>query len=419
MTMPFAIVSVLLLLGAAHGARAGGGPLSDRDILVTFENAGQRAVNGGFGAPFRNRLRYSISAEAERKAAAIEREYALSEVDRWPIRSLAVFCVVYRVAGDRDRDAVLAKLNADRRIESAQPLNRFETATSPETAYNDRYAPLQYGLEAMGIMAAHKYSRGAGVRIAIVDGPADADHEDLRGRIVRTESFVDGRHDAAAAEHGTAVASLIAATANNAKGIVGVAPDAQIEMFVACWNEPGSAHAACNSFTLAKALDALLAEPPDIINMSLVGPYDPLLERLLNRAHDAGAILVAASEEGDGAGGDFPASLATVIGVASAGRRPQVLPAKFPPSPRGGIFSPGNHVMVALPHDHYDFRSGSSLAAAQVSGVVALLLAVSPHVPPDTVRALLAESQKTATPGAPMVNACAVLHLARPSIACR
>lgn len=418
MTMPFAIVLALVFLGAADSAYAGDGRLSDRDILVTFDNAGQRAVNGGFGAPFRNRLRYSISADAERNAAAVEREYALREVDRWPIRSLSVFCIVYRLAGDRDRDEVLARLRADGRIESAQPLNRFETATGPPAAYNDRYAPLQYGLEAMGIMAAHRYSRGAGVRIAVVDGPADGDHEDLRGRIVRTESFVGEKHEETA-DHGTAVASLIAATANNAKGIVGIAPDAQIEMLVACWNEPGSAHAVCNSFTLAKALDALLAEPPDIINMSLVGPYDPLLERLLKRAHDAGVILVAASAEGDGPGGDFPASMAAVIGVASAGRRPQVLPAKFPPSPPGGIFSPGNHVMVALPDDHYDFRSGSSLAAAQVSGVVALLLAVSPHVSPETARALLAESQKTATPGAPMVNACTVLHLADPSIACR
>jgi subtilisin family serine protease len=418
MTMRFAVALAVVLLGAAESAYAGDGRLPDREILVTFENGGQQAINGGFGAPFRNRLRYSIAAEAERNAAAIEREYALSEVDRWPIRSLAVFCIVYRVAGDRDRDEILAKLHADRRIESAQPLNRFETAAGPEPAYNDRYAPLQYGLEAMGIAAAHRYSRGAGVRIAVVDGPADVEHEDLRGRIVRAESFVDGKHEAIA-EHGTAVASLIAANANNAKGIVGVAPDAQIEMFVACWNEPGSAHAVCNSFTLAKALDALLAEPPDIINMSLVGPDDPLLERLLNRAHDAGAILVAADAEEDSAGGDFPASMATVIGVASAGRRPQVLPAKFPPATRAGIFSPGNHVMVALPHDEYDFRSGSSLAAAQVSGVVALLLAVSPHVPPDTVRALLAESQKTVTPGAPMVNACTVLHLAHPSVACR
>lgn len=409
----------LILLGVPVSATASADIRSDRDILVTFENGGERAVSGGFGAPFRHRLRYSVSAEAERNAAAIARDYALVEVDRWPIRSLTVVCIVYRLSAKQDRDDILARLNADSRIDSAQPLNRFETTASSVAEYNDRYAGLQYGLTSMGIIAAQEYSRGAGVRIAVVDGPADVNHEDLQGRIARMNIFAD-IDDQDIAEHGTAIASLIAANANNGKGIVGVAPDAEIEMFVACWAEGGSGHAVCNSFTLARALDALLADPPDIVNLSLVGPYDPLLERLLSQAYDAGAILIAASAEGGSARDDFPASMETVIGVASATRRPEVLAANFPP-PRypGDIFSPGNHIMVALPDNEYDFRSGSSLAAAQVSGVVALLLAVSPEISSETVRTLLFNSQRTATSGPPIVNACTVLHLDDPSRICR
>jgi subtilisin family serine protease len=411
----------LILLGVAGSANASDDEPSDRDILVTFENDGERAVSGGFGAPFRHRLRYSISAEAERDAAAIEHEYALIELDRWPIRSLAVVCIVYRLSENQDRDDILARLNADSRIESAQPFNRFETAAGPIDGYNDKYAALQYGLAAMGIIAAHKYSRGANVRVAVVDGPADINHEDLQGRIARTEIFAD-IDDEEIAAHGTAIASLIAANANNAKGIVGVAPDAQIEMFVACWAQARSEQAVCNSFTLAKALDALLADPPDIVNLSLVGPYDPLLERLLRRAHDAGVILIAASAEGGSAGDDFPASMETVIGIASANQRPHVLPANIQPSPSRhprDIFSLGNQIMVALPNDEYDFRSGSSLAAAQITGVVALLLAVSPQISSETVRGLLFDSQRTATSGSPVVNACTVLHLADRSRVCR
>lgn len=409
----------LILSGiAGHAIASDGGP-SDRDILVTFGNGSERAVSGGFGAPFRHRLRYSISAEAERNAAAVGHDYALVEVDRWPMRSLAVVCIVYRLSGKQDRDDVLARLNADSRIESAQPLNRFETAARPVDGYNDRYAALQYGLTSMGIIAAHEHSRGANVRIAVVDGPADINHEDLQGRIARMEIFAD-IDDEEIAEHGTAIASLIAANANNAKGIVGVAPDAQIEMFVACWTPVGSEQAVCNSFTLAKALDVLLADPPDIVNLSLVGPYDPLLERLLRRAHSAGAILIAASAEGGRAGDDFPASMETVIGIASANQRPHVLRANIEHAPDpGDIFSLGNQIMVALPNDQYDFRSGSSLAAAQVSGVVALLLGVSPQISSETVRTLLVNSQKTATVDPPIVNACTVLHLADRSRVCR
>lgn len=411
------MVLALVFLGIAGRAGASEGDPSDRDILVTFENGSERAVSGGFGAPFRHRLRYSVSAEVLRNAAAIEQEYALIEVDRWPIRSLAVLCIVYRLSPGQDRDDILGRLNADNRVESAQPLNRFETAASPVDRYNDEYAALQYGLTSMGVIAAHEYSRGANVSIAVVDGPADVDHEDLQGRIFRTEVFVD-IDDGEIAEHGTAIASLIAANADNAKGIVGVAPDARIELLVACWTPSGSRRAVCNSFTLAKALDALLDDPTDIVNLSLVGPYDPLLERLLERAHEAGAILIAASAAGGSNQDDFPASMDTVIGVASAGRRTSVLAAHFRPVPAStDIFSPGNQIMVALPNDAYDFRSGSSLAAAQVSGVVALLLAVSPQMPAEAVRALLLSSQATAPSG--FVNACMVLQLADRSRVCR
>src|SRR5690606_40707066 len=61
--------------------------------------------------------------------------------------------------------------------------------------------------------------------------------------------------------HGTAIASVIGANANNAKGMVGIAPDSRMELYVACWAEQGVFGAVCDSFTLAKALDTLLNDP--------------------------------------------------------------------------------------------------------------------------------------------------------------
>ena len=77
----------------------------------------------------------------------------------------------------------------------------------------------------MSVWAAHRHSVGKGVRIAIVDSDVDRQHEDLRGRLDRVKSYAV---DEASAEtsHGTAIASVIGANANNAKGIVGVAPGA-------------------------------------------------------------------------------------------------------------------------------------------------------------------------------------------------
>lgn len=412
----FLVLACILGLGASAGAGATG-PETSRDILVTFENHGARPLSGGFGAPFHNRARYAISTAARRDAAAIEAEYTLVAIDQWPIRSLSVFCVVYRIPAHLDRDTVVARLNADRRVESAQPLQRFRTAADPVGAYNDQYAGLQYGLSAMGIAAAHRYSRGANVRVAVVDAMVDTGHEDLEGRIARSEIFTDA-HSEPMAEHGTAIASLIAANANNATGIVGVAPGAIIEMFVACWREEGSSKAVCDSFTLAKALDAVLEDPPEIVNLSLIGPYDPLLARLLERAHRAGVILIAASSAGARPDANFPASMDAVIGVASSNPQPRVMPASFRGSGTDEIFAFGTQIMVALPNDEYDFRSGSSLAAAQVSGIAALLLSVSPRLSSEAVRALLDGSQDR-TSGSPIVNACMALYLDDQSRVCR
>ena len=195
-------------------------------------------------------------------------EYALLEVDRWPIRSLSVYCFVYRVPSGEDREAVIDRLKSDARIESVQALHEFETGTSANANYDDTYAYLQHGLSILDVSAAHRISRGQGVRVAIIDSDADSRHEDLRGRLRKIEVFANGKAGTNA-EHGTAVASVIGANANNAKGIVGIAPEARLELFVSCWSDDAADNAICDSFTLAKALDTLLEEPPDILNMSL------------------------------------------------------------------------------------------------------------------------------------------------------
>lgn len=391
----------------------------DRDILITFENEGASAIGGGVNAPYRNRGRYSIAASARRSADDIANKYSLVEIDHWPIRSLSVYCFVYRIPSGLNRGDIIEKLKLDVRVESVQPLNEFETGTDSSISYNDTLVNLQHGLDILGITAAHRFSRGAGVRIAIIDSDADARHEDLQGRFRRIEVFTDPGHTSDSA-HGTAVASVIGANANNAIGIVGIAPEASLELFVSCWSEDGSVSAICDSFTLAKAFDALLDNPPDIVNLSLNGPDDPLIKRLIEKTVDAGVVVVAAGASNSNASNRFPANLKQVIGV---GRSEQHLMASntTPPCSEdfGNIYAPGNQIMVAVPNNAYDFRSGSSLAAAHVSGVIALLLASSPDLPFNAVLEILRESQSAAITGSTSVNACVALSLANGAMSCR
>lgn len=407
-------VLLLVLLG---GTAAGGDRAPDPvlDILVTLSNEARRVASSGAGEPYRNRKRYSMDPEVRRHAADVANDYALVEVDRWPIRSLSVFCFIYRLSQDADRHAVIERLQRDPRVDSTQPVQRFETLGSIVHGYNDTYVSLQRGLTEMAVPAAHRHSRGRGVRVAIVDGGADPDHEDLKGRLTE-KRLLGGYETADSAEHGTAVASVIGANANNGIGIVGVAPEAVMELYVACRAEDGMETAVCESFTLAKALDAVVSSDADVLNLSLTGPYDPLLERLLQEVDKAGVVIVAAHpmEKHDGNG--FPANLDRVIGVASSdGDVPegQNEAANGPPdgqAPRE-VYAPGNQIMVALPDNAYDFRSGSSLSAAHVSGVIALLIAVAPELKRDRIHAFLQESQRRSNPGPPSVDACLVLQL--------
>ncbi|MDX1405021.1 MAG: S8 family serine peptidase [Woeseiaceae bacterium] len=384
----------------------------DRDILVTFDNEGARSQSTAAAAPYRNRKRYSIAAAARRNADSVREQYGLLEVDHWPIRSLSVYCFVYRVPPGEDRDAVIAMLRSDERIESVQALQEFETSTDIVENYDDTYANLQHGLAILEISAAHRISRGKGVRVAIVDSLADADHEDLEGRLERIEVF-SKRREMADADHGTAIASVIGANANNAKGIVGIAPEASLELFAACWADDQSSKALCDSFTLAKALDKVLENPPQILNMSLTGPFDPLLVRLLQSAAAQGVVIVAARPTTPTDRNRFPSSLDFVIGVANSEQRDDASNAS------GDIFAPGMQIMVAVPNNAYDFRSGSSLAAAHVSGAIALLFAVSPEITFDSVVSLLQKSQFAEIRDTVSINACMALQLASPDRPCR
>ena len=139
----------------------------ERDILVTFENSATKTA--ATSAPYRARKRYTISAEARRHAESVSEEFELQEVDHWPIRSLSVYCFVYRVATSTDRERVIAALRKDARVESVQPLNVFQTNVTADEPYDDTYAELQHGLNSLSLDAAHRHSRGKGVRIAVID----------------------------------------------------------------------------------------------------------------------------------------------------------------------------------------------------------------------------------------------------------
>lgn len=398
---------LLVVIAAAHAgicAADEAAPDSDRDILVTLSAAGAAEASGGAAAPYSKRKRYRAPQAAEALAAELSATHRLAEITRWPIRSLSVICIVYRVPADSSRDDIIDLLKRDSRIDSAQRLQQFATRTSRAGGYDDTYAHLQRSLSVMGVPAAHEHARGKGVRIAVIDSAADSRHEDLRGRVRRTRDFTDGR-GRGSFDHGTAVASIIGANANNAAGIVGIAPEAELDVFAACWADADSESATCDSFTLAKSLDALAVTRADIVNFSLSGPHDPLLGRLIDLVVASGSVVVAAVPDAAPMAAAFPASHASVIAVYSGDSPNSRLQVTEDSASAPSVSAPGEKIVVALPSDRYDFRSGSSLAAAHVSGVAALLKSARPELDAAQIAGFLKDSEQGAENGTRSINA--------------
>lgn len=390
---------------SADGADAAMQADSSRYIVLAVDNpqappAGHAGSSlGGYGpAP-----RYLQGQRAASQLADIARTHGLREVAGWPIVALGWHCVVFELpAGGPARETLLATLSRDARVQLAQPLQEFETlaATSAGAApadaapagrtglaYNDPYVHLQRGFADLAAAQAHRLSAGAGVRVAVVDTGAATSHPDLQGRVAAVRDFIGARPDGAAGfdtdHHGTQVAGVIAAAGNNHQGIVGIAPLAQLELHKACWQREGTlpgAPARCNSFTLAQALAAVLGSDARIVNLSLGGPADPLLDRLLAVLLKQGRIVVGALPP-SGQREGFPTGTSGVIAVANAAI----------PLAAGvdAVLAPGQDVLTLQPGGSYDYASGSSIAAAHVSGVAALLLSADPRLDPARLRTLL------------------------------
>jgi hypothetical protein len=373
-----------------------------RQLLVTFKpvDAHPLRAAGSNSGPYVGPSAYTVSERTRREVARLSKRYGLREVEDWPIRSLGIHCVVFEVALGRSIRETIDRLARDPRIDSVQPMNTFDVMGKRSTAYDDPYAQMQHGLDAMRVWEAHPWARGRGVAVAVVDTGVHRRHPDLAGRVVVVKDFVG--HGSTAELHGTAVAGVIASRANNGIGTVGVAPEARILALRACWEARGSTSSGhCNSFTLAKALDWVVNRRPEVLNLSLAGPHDPLLERLLLAVLDEKVMIVAAYERDSGEI-SFPGSVEGVLLTRSPGE-----------TTSADVSAPGHDILAAVPGDGFDFVSGNSFAAAHVSGVVALLLERAPWLGMDEVRRVLKTTSRNS-----IIDACAALAEVAPGATC-
>jgi hypothetical protein len=391
----------------SHALGTVAGQSADRYIIAAVDNDPTAFLSRAGSTPhgYDSIAPYGPTSRAQALMHSLARDYRLREINDWPIEPLHMHCAVLQIRDGADRAALLAMISADPRTKLAQPLQNFATRSSE---YNDPYVELQRGLRQMNVLETHSWSTGDGVKVAIVDTGADIEHPDLRGRIAVADNFVDADADRFRRDrHGTEMAGTIAAVANNHEGIVGIAPGVHLFVFKACWQLRDDADAAsCNSFTLARALVAALDAHVQIINLSLTGPDDPLLRDLIHEGIRRGVVFVGAvSSVADGRGLLHQPG---VIEVASA---------ETPSRLDTALSAPGRDILTLMPGGRYDFATGDSIATAEVSGVVALLLAARHALTADAAYKLLQSTSTRPGKGSPdvavaasgAVDACAAM----------
>lgn len=301
-------------------------------------------------------------------ARSVADDYALTVDAQWPLSALDVYCFEVNASPAAASVALIQQLKRDPRVNAVQRSHLHKVAGKP---FKDPYFDLQARTRSGGIASVLRRASGRHVRIAVIDTGVDLAHPDLEGQIAVSINFVGGAADAVPAEfHGTAVVGLISARPSNGIGIHGLAPEAEMLALRACW-EPAYGYGLCATNTLAQALDYAIEARAHIINLSLSGPEDPLLTRLVNRAIELGAVIFGAV--GEEPTQSFPASIAAVVAVEQG---------FISATPVAGarLTVPGHQLLSTVPDGHYDFVTGSSFATAHASGLAAVMLELQPHL---------------------------------------
>lgn len=312
--------------------------------------------------------------------------YDLDRLDSSPLSSLGVTMVLFRIPDGRAVPAVVNILAGDSAVLLSQP-NYYYGSLAGENP--------QYGAVKIGADAVSDKATGSGITVAIIDTGIDYNHPALSGKVVEKADFVSPDMSGFTGEsHGTSVAGIIAASAAEQEGgMSGVAPGVCLIAVRACWSDPGNnKKAVCSSEKLAKAIDFAVSKNAQVINLSVGGPKDNLIAALIQSAYGSGVTVVAAAGNGGAKGKPvYPAALNEVIAVSATDSRDGL----YSFSTRGDyidVAAPGVDILSPAPGGAWGMESGTSQAAAHVSGAVALLLQDYPELSPFQVKHLLGSS---------------------------
>src|SRR5262245_50568031 len=308
----------------------------------------------------------------------------------------------FQVAGGRPVPEVIRALEAESiGLPSAmftyqlfQETSEQQAADDPDLAgRGDKGASEQYVVNKLQLADVHKVATGRGVLVAVVDSAIDMNHPDLAGAFVEQYDAVGRREKPHF--HGTGMVGAIAAH----RKLLGIAPQARILAIQAFSSTTRQTPEATTKQILA-GLDWAVRKGARVINMSFAGPYDPMLQLAMKNAHAKGVVLIAAAGNlGPRSQPLYPAADPHVIAVTAVDENDHLF-AQAVRGPHVAVAAPGVDVMVPAPEQTYQLTTGTSVAAAHVSGVAALLIERHPNVDAATILEVLTSTARKLNPKA-------------------
>ncbi|MGI9477795.1 MAG: S8 family peptidase [Hyphomicrobiaceae bacterium] len=285
----------------------------------------------------------------------------------------------YRIPDRRTPTDVIAAMQGDPRVSLVQPnyLYRLQGRKKRQQSM----AAMQYAPASLQLGAAHKLATGQQAVVAVIDSGVDRNHPELSDAIAGVFNAVGDRAPKPDA-HGTAIAGIIGARAK----LVGVAPNVRLLAARAFFRERGGPPLT-TTFVLLRAVDWSFRSKARVFNLSFTGPQDSAVRKILKSVHDRGAILVAAAgNAGPKAPAAYPAAYPEVLAITALDKSNKL----YKKANRGSYVAaaaPGVDVLVPIPRGGYDIKSGTSFAAAHISGLIALMLERNPALTTEQIRA--------------------------------
>jgi hypothetical protein len=328
---------------------------------------------------------------ATAQAVAVANGLSVVEVTPLPLAGAAL--AVFEIQDGIGAIAKAAALAADPNVLLAQPDFVYDTFQASESLPG-----IAYGSRLIGADVARRVATGDGVRVAVIDAGLDSNHPSLTKKVAE---FVDVTGTGWTPDaHGTLVAGVIAADGGDPGAPLGIAPGAALVAVKSCVAlSIRQAAARCWSSTLARGIDAASRRNIQVMNLSVGGPEDRLLTRMVEAAASKGiAVVSAAGNDGPTGKPSYPAALEHVIAVTAVDADSQL----YGRATQGrfiDVAAPGVDILSTGPGGRSQIFSGTSAATAFTTGAVALLLQRSKLTPADVATLLRSTAKDLGQPG--------------------